>query len=111
MSVGVLRNYFQITEIINILHYQLIDFIIAGLARGDFAVAYPGHTATGSFSQTGDLIKFSGDAEFNYDTQKYSAKVDFNRQADPITISAEVNTPLKYKKIALDINHRGPLMK
>ena len=68
-----------------------INFVSLGLERGDFTLAYPGHTATGSFSQTGDLTKFSGDAEFNYDSQKYSGKVELNRQSEPMTISAEFN--------------------
>mgnify|MGYP001793977931 FL=1 len=88
-----------------------INFVSLGLERGDFTLAYPGHTATGSFSQTGDLTKFSGDAEFNYDSQKYSGKVELNRQSEPMTISAEFNSPLKYKKISLDMSHRGELMK
>lgn len=84
-------------------------YVFVGMQSGEFDLTYPGHTASGSFSQSGVLSKFVTEAEFNYDSQKYSTKVDFNGQG-PITIEAEVNTPLAIKKISLDVNHRGPIM-
>lgn len=84
--------------------------VVVGLQSGDYTLTFPGHTSSGSFSQSGDITKFQGEAEVTFDSQKYSASLNFNGKG-PITIGAEVNTPLSIKKVSFDFNHSGSLMK
>ena len=78
--------------------------------KGDFTLAYPGHTVTGSFSQNGNMENFVGESEVAYDGQKFWSKLAFSTSG-PVTFTLDINTPLDVKKISASFSHQGTLMR
>lgn len=81
---------------------------IADMNKGEFTLTYPGHRASGSFSQQGDMTKFTGESELNYDDRKFWTKVEFQGNG-PVTLSIDVTTPLSVKKISANLEHDGTM--
>jgi hypothetical protein len=76
---------------------------------GEFELKYGGNTVGATFSQNGDIAMFNGESTLTWNEKRIWSKLEMDTK-NPITVSLDITTPFKYRKMSAKFNHRGELM-